>query len=455
MNAGKPIRSKPMKRYPMPLKMRRYVFILCWLLIAAPGWSSEKAGEYFDRGRQLFESKEYKEAAFYFCYLLTDNPLDQEAKDYLKQILSHTEPGLYKTQLSRFFEMADYVDFLQDRVQELQHKNKGLEKFILENRKEHQKIADLINLSQETLQGMRTREFVSGKISFSASGVNSENLDPLLKALSKKKERLAVELTEARGRYEQLYAIKEMILAQDPALSKKASTLSVGYERLRPTPRDRSAPAKVDRLTHELKAKSLELFEKESSLASQQESFKELEGELLETQQRLSLVQRIIEEKDETIGALEIHLQEIKKDAKAQNQYSKKQLDVLAEKMRFLKGKVEEQRNLGDEKIGNLEKLLAEQEIEFARFNKILAENETNLRKMNNQLLIKSKRVATLKHVLRSKDEKILELDGIVQIYQGKLQPFRRWGMPFNQNYSHWFTVAVQKALECPPQPQS
>ena len=116
-----------MKRYPMPLKMRRYVFILCWLLIAAPGWSSEKAGEYFDRGRQLFESKEYKEAAFYFCYLLTDNPLDQEAKDYLKQILSHTEPGLYKTQLSRFFEMADYVDFLQDRVQELQHKNKGLE----------------------------------------------------------------------------------------------------------------------------------------------------------------------------------------------------------------------------------------------------------------------------------------------------------------------------------------
>jgi len=395
------------------------------LFLAFLSFSPANASEYaskenklFFRGVENYRNGDLGGAVRALSHVLVCDPGNDEARGYLKRIaLKYRDTDRIKVRLLRYVELSDYILFLKDRVDDLgnkigeetEHKDSS---FIGQYCKDISSSAteELTLLIRETraikqayVNELTTLQELADKKRRSGGDAFAKNyLDVSGRELLKDNKDLVVEIDNELKNIPEEYSF----------VNKKISLLQEMVKK---------SEEKISDLTGELASQSMQLFEKENILAEQEYSFMSLQSQLTDARERLNLVQKIINEKNQKIQALEMHVEEVKLSDKRANNESKKQLDILSMQFETIQYKVDSEKELREEKLAALEKLLAEQEQAIAQHGSLVQKKDTKIEDLSGKLIKSSEDISSLKTVLDSKDDKLVELNGIIGIYRHKL----------------------------------
>ena len=265
--------------------------------------------------------------------VLLQNPADTAAREYFKVFgaRKENENSKYHIRVTHINELCEYIDLLEDRRRILKQNNEKLKQ----------------GLSQDPASAALPDE--AGPLPFpktaaeelSGMGSPDKAIDHLRNFLTQKKNQL----------------IKGVLaLQKESGLLKKMQqrVLAESSENLPPLVKPQQ---KVSALTGQLAGKTLELMEKDSFLTEQKEDFKFLENSLKEAEERLGLVQRIIQEKDEKILVLQKDVAQMQ--ALTQESYALNQRSIEDLKVQFveLHDDLKEQMSINQDKVSALENL--------------------------------------------------------------------------------------------------
>ncbi len=178
---------------------------------------------------------------------------------------------------------------------------------------------------------------------------------------------------------------------------------------------------KIAELTRDLAGMTLELYAKDKQLVDKGERIEKLGKDLGDTEERLTLVQHLIEEKDQKMMELE------QKMTSAQEQTGKEAVlgetkgKLLRKEISELYGKLKTQSKASLAKVDILERRLQELSQRYSEISKNLEQRDVKVAELEEGLRVRDLQVSELKNVFVSKDKKLFELNGVVEIYKGKL----------------------------------
>lgn len=288
----------------------------------------------------------------------------------------------YQMRVMRINELLEYIDLLQKRVVTLEQNRRRLKQ----------------SLDKNFTAGTSLEEWESELRNKRNTNISlptppeKESVDYLKNFLAQKKDRL-VDIVR--------------ILQKENDFLKEAAAIR---------PRQ-----KISVLTDQLAGKTLELIEKDSLLAEQKENFQSLENSLEEAQERLNLVQHIIQEKDQRIQVLEKDVTQMQALTQQGYEINQKNIEDLKTQFVQLHDDLSGQMAVNDDKITALENLLAEQEKRLARYAMEMRVKSKHIGDLTDRLQKKNKALVETNFLMESQDRKIVELDGIIQIYKSKL----------------------------------
>ena len=149
----------------------------------------------------------------------------------------------------------------------------------------------------------------------------------------------------------------------------------------------------------------------ETNLLAQKDArLADLEKDLVESQERLSLVQRIIKEKDDHVLMLEEEMAGIENKLEGHDELTRSTVDNLTE-----------QAQGSAVKINDLQKQFTELAAKYKQSEKEMKTRDNKIRDLQKALNKKSSTLANYKKAFMSKDQQLMELNGVVQIYKSKL----------------------------------
>ncbi len=375
-------------------------------------------------------------AISYYCRVLARDLKNQEALQSLQRIVQR--PSLSPQQnlrLIRVFELMDYIEFLKQRVLGLNDSIEQKKAGIMKIAGRDNFVARAFELIEIEINDRYLQEAVVYDRTKNYDFPLTQSLDHLTSVLNTKKNQYIelVELLKRKmARLEGLNIKTDDVIIENtadspqsisiPDQSQRQDSLKVVHREISLLKeRVRISEDKVEKLTDDLTDKAMELYEKGRSLIDQKNRADKVEKDLVDTKERLSLVQRILLEKDEKIAALEKYAQDIATDSKSDTEEMENQLSFLQSKLADVQEQLSKQKDLSEEKILFLEKLLAQQELKFAEYEQAFSRKDEQLFDFNKIILRQAEQLNRINGVLLSKDDKILEMDGILRIYQGKL----------------------------------
>ena len=445
----------------MRLKIILVFFVFCGFSGVQDGHAGK--AQYYssyhnDYGIQLFEREKLNLAADRFLRSLLLNPTNDTAKEYLKKIIQKdfSMEKYTRNQLLRFLNLIEYYQFLHARIDAVYINNQKFLSFILRDSLENKDIRQIARSLQDefTKEACQKRTFLlrfdtqilNGDVDLTS--VNQEisdkreNMNAFLDYLQEVNTRLralklrVVKKKHARTMILKNYALKEKLNKVQSQMKQKEEMLSQQeknnfdfHEQLTAVQMDyeflQAKRADTDKYIVDLKrdmaGMSLELFEKNKIIDDQKEQISTLETAFLEARERFNLVQRIIQEKDARISVLETEM-------KINSESVASSVDSDIDSLHDLKAELEElQVDLERQSVSSFEKIVALEQKVYALTEKHVATQKEVVQK-NYQIKglkeIVSKNATKLlkyKKVFSSKDQKLMELNGIVEIYQGKL----------------------------------
>lgn len=193
--------------------------------------------------------------------------------------------------------------------------------------------------------------------------------------------------------------------------------LAVFRERLQDTNQ------KVDDMVEEIAACSLDLFQKERQNADVQGHTQALANELQETQERLRLVQRIIQEKDDHIQSLETEVLQIQAGMTADDQGI--EVAALRDDMNAMVEELRQTISQDQAKIKRLESRFQEVVLANAQLESELVKTHLLASLLERQVEQKDGMIADLERNFTSHIKKMGEMKDIVKIYQMKLNDYQ------------------------------
>lgn len=199
-----------------------------------------------------------------------------------------------------------------------------------------------------------------------------------LQMKTKSQNRIAIDQLKERMAYNQVYRADEIIRLREQlfVLKGQLNDLKLAYE---------EKDKKTSQLTNQVVNLTLQLSEKEMLLQDQSSSFDMMNDQMNELRSRIALGQRIMQEKDEKITTLEDKLN--------------------SPELSF------------DNEVGRFKELMAKLNVNKGLIN----EQEKRINELNDKLNVMKDRALKYHDMLQAKDDQIIELNGILQIYREKL----------------------------------
>ncbi len=328
--------------------------------------------------------------------LLADSS-NTTAKKYLKRIAKSDAVRTKRQELSllRFIELIDFSDSLKSRIKYLQTTNTRFMEFILKDGKSDESIMKSARSIQaripDAINSYRKRPAILRRV----QTLKTLNITKLNQALVREKRGLMRQLDMLRNIHTQLRPIK-IKAAKNLIVSKKQKfpnrfTQQIDEIKLKLVETDR----RVGELTGELAKMSLELYEKNNLLRDKDSRITLFEDNLVDARERLNLVQRIIKEKD-------------------------KDIHILEKKIADPQSGIMPQANLA--RIQSLEQQFQDLNEKHSRMEKLLAKKDSTISQLKETVSSKNRKILISRKASLLKSRGLVQLDGIVQIYRGRLK---------------------------------
>lgn len=195
---------------------------------------------------------------------------------------------------------------------------------------------------------------------------------------------------------------------------------------------------KIAQLSRDLIDISLKLSEKDMILDDREASIASLNSEVIDLRSRFELGQKIIQEKDQQLASLQNEFNKFKETAKnatiSSEQFTQKIINKdqdiaqLQGMLDIYKGQLKTASNglkSKDVTIASLNNELMELKDKFQNFDLTMGNKDRTIDLLKNRLkevsTLKEQRNENLRKVVKERDEKIDELEGVVSLYKGKL----------------------------------
>ena len=400
-----------------------------------------------DYGIEFYNQKKYEQAIEQFSKVLILDNTNGVAREYLRNIAKDKDfwPGGYNLPLLRFVELTEYNDFLKSRIIFLNTNNAMLTNFVLTRGeydpaviKEAREIENVIKArfpNPETGTRHTAPEFLKTPADITAytQALLDDKIE-LIEALEELQafnrqlrtvkrdvishigdERKKEQVARIDGRIEMIHVA---LAAKDEVIEKQtkqydelnAELKKVNGEFSQVQSRLKDAEKKIVGLTKDLAGMSLDSMEKSKLLAQKDSRMSDLEKDLIESRERLGLVQRIIREKDDHILVLEEELAGIENRLEGQDDLARAAVENLSQQT---KG--------GMSKIDELEKQVALLNDRYKQAEKDMRSRDDKIKELEKAVTRKDGALSRYKSAFLNRDQEVSKLNGIVQIYRSRL----------------------------------
>ena len=367
-------------------------------------------------GDKLSFEKKFDTAALEYVKALLADVENRSAREKLGAVFSQTDLQTSKAVLQQqyFLELIDYVQFLFSRINSLLEDNDSLAR-MLSSYPGHEKISVKAvtlseNLKQENAQiasahtawGQRQ----AGWIAFNDLFVEQKNrLSKILNEVgelnrdlharrwqihsAQKNKHIGAQAGHWLDRIKDLEMTRihkeEIITQQSKNIALLTDEINVMRQQfVNLQAKFNSTQQRIDDLGKDLAAATLEIYQRDQQLANKEQQVTKIKDELVELRERSVLMQRIIQEKE------------------LKNLTAENPLDYAA-------------------RIQTLEQQFQELNQRYLVMEKNLADREREVARLRQELALRDDKIMMLKNAFNSKEQRIGELLGVVEIYKSKL----------------------------------
>jgi len=344
-------------------------------------------------------------------------------------------------QVKRFLELSEYLQFLYARLSYVRQKNREIYDVL-------SKENILSAAVQKTLQVFAPKSEQEATLPLALSsllGRKNVPFEEYNRALLSQKDSVFLSLNEGLSTNRELRRISsELVTHRKEQLDRIASPANnaVPDSHIKITPgsqgvaadnaswvqqdvitlrshlellqtRLQTAENRLAELTKNIAGMSLELYEKNKIVDNKDQQLSRMVVSLSEAEARLTLVQRIMQEKDNQIRTLETEISKIQQDIESGS--ARQEMRTLVQDELKFQGEAQQKQIT---ELGQQFDALQSKHVLLENELKIKSEELAKLQDVvsNNENLIKRYEL-----IVVSKDEKLLELNGILQLYKGRL----------------------------------
>lgn len=401
----------------------------------AAGSAKGGAGRLQD-GERFYEQRKDLKAADRFVRALLLDPASQRARERLEELIKGSTVLTHhqRLQLQRFVDLIDYHQFLLNRIDGLLDDSRRYSmqiRHLLTSRQFPVDVAKTIDQADQIANAARQcrRIWISEDIPPVLSmDTIFEKLDMTIQRLEQQHQKLTKVCAQLRQQH--LAARKHPPI---PVIRSAAAQGSSSSPRQPLTGRQKriqdfrvelktvkrefeglqkkleETNARVGELTNNLAALSLELFEKEKVIADKDSQMFQLGEQLQETRERMTLVQRIIQEKDQQIQALQADIRHLQMHAESPGNPDLPPLNTTMS-------------GPGDfDQLAAMERQLKELSDKYNFLVDKIQERDLAIAQLRGTVAEKNEQIDLVHQAVKTQEEEIGLLNGIVQIYQGRL----------------------------------
>lgn len=382
-------------------------------------------------GERFYEQRKDLKAADRFVRVLLLDPASRRARERLQEMLKDSAvlSQHQRLQLQRFVDLVDYHQFLLNRMDGL----------FADSRQYSMQIRHLLAPSRFSVEltqtidraGQIAKETAQYRRIWMSDDIPSvlpmdaifAKLDMTIQRLEEQHRKLTKVCTQLR---QQHLAARNSKTPVVPSKAKKGSPSGTerpltGHQKriqdfrgeLKTVKREfevlqkkfEETNARVAEVTSSLAEVSLELFEKEKVIADKDSQMSQLGEQLQETRERMNLVQRIIQEKDQ-------HIQVLQADIRA--------LQSLAEHGEGQAGTAAFNPEDGG-RLADMQKQLNELSDKYNFLVDKIQERDLAIAQLRGTIAERNEQIDHVHQAVKTQEEEIGLLNGIVQIYQGRL----------------------------------
>jgi chromosome segregation ATPase len=363
-----------------------------------------------------------------------------------QHLVENQEESQERMQLQRFTELAEYCGFLETQIRDYRRQQETLMAFVAD----HPLISKEFKSAVQAIRQEFTQKEVVFKKQLATEHPPSAQLEAYVAALAKQRDILIARLDVLRDVNSRLREIKgQAVRALNASVvQENSSNWKKRVDEIQRESEDKNETiakqeALIRELTHDLgeletqfnnlnqtlvatnqelnslrtefAGLSLEVYDKETSLATALLKTETLQTYITDLEERLMLARHLITEKEERIHLLESGSDSqqglVKSNSMLQTEPQNPELDLTTVKPVLEAGNPAE----------NWEVQIKDLQQKVAHFETELVSRTDENRHLAEQLQIQEDRVKVFSLIFLSKDQKLMELNGILQLYKGKL----------------------------------
>lgn len=440
----------------------RIVTILSFILAIAAGQAAAEDPHFMSTYQSEFGLKLYHDGKIDFAIekfvraLLLD-PENKTAKDTLKKIGEEIYPSsdsrVYK--IARFIDQIEYYTFLDIRYRGLTEENSRLSDFL---KKKQEKFTGEFSEKVKSLQEFQDKRAVVtpsiGVIGFSGDQGDIFDLEKVTSKLSEERqsllkeiafwesqntqlralrktvlEREAVETVSAKNYKTELNEIQGRVEQKDNLLATQNQNLEYFKQELAQVrdnfnvlqDRFKSTDQKINELTGKIADLSMVIIEKNKIIDEKSDAAQLLQRQVSEAGEKLNLVQRIIQEKDDRIAALESEMTQVRGNLKSNDNLDGSQVAQLKSDLKDFEGQFKSQMEKSRERIIGLEIQFMDMTRKYDVLSADILSKEAQIATLRIESKKKEDFIKQYRSAFYATDHKANELVGIVDIYRSKL----------------------------------
>jgi hypothetical protein len=381
-----------------------------------------------DQGLKLAKEGEPQQAADQFIQSLFFAPSNQVAKDNLLSLAQkeNFESKSVKMQILRFVELADYITFLRERLEKLENENKESIQLLLQQAKENDPRQLEIRKVRSQLESHKLLTIRLPEEIQDESLDRGAKLMRINKYFTDVKESLVKQFSMNLSAYERINALKNQVATavtndyEGQLTAVKRQVIERNAALKKEKTHARMLEADLDKVRKKVADLSMQVYEKDELLAERNNSNGQLNASLNDANQRWELAQKIIQEKDDQIKGWEAKAGKLNL-----NDVSSGGMNSLEVNLSALQNKMDTAEKTNHEMISSLKKELALLQEEYKQLETTSQEKDLMIAHLRDDVTARARKLANMAGFFNSYDKDITQLNGIVEIYKGKLSSTR------------------------------
>jgi chromosome segregation ATPase len=426
-----------------------------------PRFLSSYHSEY---GLKLLNESKYDLAVERFARAFLLDPQSKTAKESLQKIAGEQSySGSKGLKILRFIDQVEYIDFLTSRYQGLVEENGRLLQYLQDNQNlaKDTALLEKFNAVEGQIKAKPSALPRVGLIGFAGDEAKSMDLNALISQLAQERTDLAKEVGFWEDQNNQLRSLRKTVLfansAENPAVAAekyksqldevadrvkdKDELLSVQQQNIEYFKTELAAvrsdftslqdkfkntDVKISELTNKIAGMSAEIFEKNKIIIEKEDLAASLQKDLGVANEKINLVQRIIQEKDDRISALEKEMATVQTSAASTGHPADSQVLKVQSDLKDFEVQFKEQMEKSRERIVSLEVQYADLTTKYEALLQDTQAKDAQVAALKNTVTQKNVLANQYKDAFLQTDEKANQLIGMIEIYRGKLSEVKQ-----------------------------